>query len=275
MATTAQIPELVRQKLAAFEKIQDEFEQCFHFGQQVHGQKRFSTFPVEKIVYYFHSLWLCECKDRLLSIYKNIRRYEGRHCLELLRTWQGGSSAEVVTFLVRKLDMFPFGLITTQIEEARDHLGDEVLAHRLEHGRYVVLNRGMNLLQALDAVFSLARNDLLRDVRAACERYGHTPAQIEVQLIESETPLYAYRPHQLLAQRNMMLMNRLDIDVLSQSADQPGERTRNVRPANEPLPPYADHVINGYLPLLAPFYNNHLQQVRFTDRAERDRQMPM
>lgn len=265
MTTTTRVPELVQRKLEAFERMQAEFERCFSFDQEVHGQKRFPSFPVGKIVYYLHALWLCECKDRLLSIYKNIRRYEGRRCLELLQGWQAGQNAEVVAFLVHKLDMFPFADITAQIEEARNQREDEELARRLEHGRRIVLNRGMNLMRALEAVFALSQDDLLSEIRLACEQYGHTPAQIEAQLAELETPLYAYRPHQLLAQRNMVVMNKLDIDVLAQAADQPGERARPISPAAGPAAPFADQVIDGYLPMLAPLYNN-LQQVRFTDR---------
>ena len=115
MITAAQVPEVVQRKLEAFESIQAEFEKCFQFEQDVHGQKRFSSFPVGQVVTYLHALWVCERKDRLLSIYKNIRRYEGQRCLELLRGWQEGQSADVVAFLTRKLDMFPFATITTQI----------------------------------------------------------------------------------------------------------------------------------------------------------------
>src|SRR5713101_3850694 len=97
--TPGMISGLVNQKLAAFEQLQAEFEVSFHFVQDVHGQRRFLTFPVEHTVRYLHALWICECKDRLLSIYKNIERYEGRHCLELLRDWQEGDTANVVAFV--------------------------------------------------------------------------------------------------------------------------------------------------------------------------------
>lgn len=262
--TTTQIPELVKQKLAAFGRLLPEFEECFRFNQAVHGQKRFSSFSVGQVVYYLHALWVCDCKDHLLSIYKNIRRYEGRRCLELLRTWQEGRSSDVVAFLHYKLDMLPFADLTAQIEEARSQQGDERLAQRLEHGRMVVLNRGMNLMHALDAIFSLSRDDLLGEIRPACEQYGHTPAQIEQQLADMETAIYTYRPHQLLARQNMIAMNKLDVEVLSQTTDQPGERSRRVLPATEALAPFAEQVIDGYLPLLAPMYNNPLG-VRFVD----------
>lgn len=265
--TMAPVPELVAQKLAAFENIQAEFETCFHFVQEVHGQKRFSSFPVGRVVYYLHALWLCECKDRLLSVDRTIQRYEGRRSLELLRAWQEGQNAQVVAFLTHKLDMLSFADITAQIEETRHQRHEEKLAQRLEHGRLTLLNRGMNLLHALEAIFSLAENDLLNEVRPACEQYGHTPEQITAQLAELETPLYTYRPHQRLARRNMTLMNKLDVDVLSQNADLPGERSWRVRPSTEPFAPFADQVIDGYFPMLAPMYNN-LRQVRFIDRVE-------
>ncbi len=71
MATTSAMQELVNEKLAAFERLQPEFEACFHFVQLVHGQQRFNKFPLVNAVRYLHSLWVCECKDRLLSIYRN------------------------------------------------------------------------------------------------------------------------------------------------------------------------------------------------------------
>jgi hypothetical protein len=78
---------LAKQKLAAFERLQPEFEASFRFVQDVHGQRRFSAFPVIETVHYLHALWVCECKDRLLSIYRNTVRYEGHYCLDLLRRW--------------------------------------------------------------------------------------------------------------------------------------------------------------------------------------------
>lgn len=273
MATTTQIPALVEQKLAAFERLQPEFEACFRFTQEVHGQKRLASFPVAKVVYYLHALWVCECKDRLLSVYKNIRRYEGRRCLELLRAWQEGHNAEVVAFLTTKLDMLPFTDITAQLEAAHRQQGAQALAERLQHGRLVLLNRGMNLLHALEALFSLSDEALLIEVRSACQQYNHAPGQIEAQLAETEAPLYTYRPHQLLAQQNMVVMNRLDVDVLAQPADMPGERTGRADPPTEPLAPFAEQVIDGYLALRAPLYNNR-RGVRFVDRIEIERDTP-
>ncbi len=39
-------PTAAKQKLEAFERLQSEFEASFHFVQEVHGQRRFSAFPV-------------------------------------------------------------------------------------------------------------------------------------------------------------------------------------------------------------------------------------
>src|SRR5437660_520263 len=99
MASPLASEKLAKQKLQAFDRLQSTFEASFHFVQQVHGQKRFSTFPVMETVHYLHSLWICECKDRLLSIYKNIERYEGRQCLDLLWHWQEGDTSDIIAFL--------------------------------------------------------------------------------------------------------------------------------------------------------------------------------
>lgn len=270
MTTTTQIPVLVEQKLAAFERIQPEFEACFRFMQEVHGQKRLASFPVAKVVYYLHALWVCERKDRLLSVYTNIRRYEGRRCLELLRAWQEGHNAAVVAFLTARLDMLPFTDITAQLEAAHKQQGTKALADRLQHGRLVLLNRGMNLLHALEALFSLSDKALLIEVRSACRQYNHTPDQIKAQLAEAEAPLYTYRPHQMLAQQNMVVMNRLDAGVLTQTADMPGTRAGRADSPTGPLAPFAEQVIDGYIVLRAPLYNNR-RGVRFIDRVEMER----
>jgi hypothetical protein len=56
MASSPTNTSLARQKLAAFEQIQPEFERCFRFVQQVHGQERFAAFPVSETVRYVHAL---------------------------------------------------------------------------------------------------------------------------------------------------------------------------------------------------------------------------
>ena len=257
-------PELVKQKLEAFERLQDEFEASFHFVQNVHGQQRFASFPVADTVRYLHALWACECKDRLLSIYKNILRYEGSYCLELLRRWQEGETAGVVEFLNRKLDMLPFGDITRQVHEARYQYKNDGLARRLEHGRLVLLNRGMNLMQALDAIFAMPEDELVREVQGASAQYGHRPGQVEKQLAEMESPLYAYVPHQLLARRNMAVMNKLGVNVISRPAGLPGERSGRVLGPTEPPGPFAELVVEDYVVLTLPDHNNVLR-LRFVD----------
>src|SRR5574337_741284 len=122
---------LAKQKLAVFERLQPAFEVCFRFVQEVHGQQRFSYFPVAETVRYLHALWVCECKDCLLSMYKNIVRYEGQQCLTLLHRWQEGETADVVAFLHRKLDGLPFAELTRQVQEARIAHADDGLIRRL------------------------------------------------------------------------------------------------------------------------------------------------
>ena len=268
MEATSTTQKLINQKLAAFERLQSEFEVSFRFIQQVHGQKRFSSFPVDHAVRYLHALWVCECKDRLLSIYKNIKRYEGKYCLELLGVWQEGDNTDVVAFLQRKLDMLPFADLTRQYHEALQRGGEFGLARRLAHGRLIMLNRGMNLMHALDAIFALPEDQLVKEVHVACERYGHQPSQIQRQLTEMESPLYAYVPHQQLANRNMVVMNKLGVDVMNKPTDQPGQRSWRVLEPTEPLSPFAEHIIAGYQELGSPLHNN-IRGDRFIDRPER------
>ncbi len=267
MTTTQPMQELVKQKLKAFEQLQVEFETCFPFVQDVHGLKRFSAFPVADSVRYLHALWVCECKDRLLSIYKNIPRYEGRQCLELLQSWQQGEIADVVAFLNQKLDMLPFADLTRRIHEAQQQGQEDGLAQRLIHGRHILLNRGMNLMQALDVIFALPEDELVRQVQAACAQYGHRPEQIEQQLVDMDGPLYTYMPHQSLAQRNMVVMNKMGVNVTSKPADRPGHRSWRVLEPTVPTGPYAQQIIEGYLELTSPLFNN-IKDDRFIDHPE-------
>jgi hypothetical protein len=208
-------------------------------------------FQIDQVVRYLHALWMCERKDRLLGIYKNIPRYEGRRCLELLRLWQQGQHAEGVAFLLSQLDKFSFADATARIDAAREQQADKTLIQHLEYGRLVVLHRHINLLLALEALFTSAPDEQLKEIRRACEHYGHTPTQIEAQLAELETPLYAYRSHPLLAQQNMAMMNRLEIEVLSVASHQPGERFRQARTYATLAAPFAEQVIAGYQPFPA------------------------
>jgi hypothetical protein len=268
MKETGATEHLIKQKLAAFEYLQVEFEKCFHFVQDVHGQRRFPTFSVADSVHYLHALWVCECKDCLFSIYKNITRYEGRHCLKLLQGWQEGDTASVVDFLYRKLDMLPVAEITRQLHEALYQGNDKNLVRRLEYGRSVLLNRGMNLLHAMDAIFALQEDQLMIEVQTECMKYGHQPSQIREQVVDMDMPLYSYIPHRLLAQRNMAIMNKLGVDVMPKPTERPGQRLWRVLEPTEPISPFAEHVIKGYHELVSPLFNN-IKGVRFVDRTER------
>ena len=99
-------------------------------------------------------------------------------------------------------------------------------------------------------------------------QYGHHPSQLEGQLAEMETPLYAYVPHQVLAQRNMAVMNKLGVNVMDQPTDQPGQRSWRVLQPTEPPGPYAEHIIERYQELISPSHNN-VKAHRFVDRPER------
>lgn len=253
---TGRVSELTRRKLEAFALTEEDFVASFSFVQDVHGRRRFSSFPVANAVQYLHALYLCECKDRLLSVPKNnSQRYEGARCLELLRGWQAGHSADVIAFIHRKLDEQPFAELTRQIEAA-GRTGDAPLAQRLVSGRTVLLNRNFNLSYAMDAMFALDPEPLRAEVRAACAHFGHTPDTIERQLAELQSDLYAYAPSAVLARRNMLVMNRLGPYVMDADGDLPGKRTAHVRPPASPEPPYAEAIIAGEMTLLSMRWNN-------------------
>ena len=252
-------PDIVQQKLATFERLEPEFEQCFQFLEEVHGQKRFSVFPVEYTVRYLHALWVGECKTCLLSVARTVKVYEGRLCLELLQRWQeDGDTASDVDFLTRKLDTLPLAGLSRQIQVMqREHTNDN-LAKRLVYGRVVMLNRGMNLFRALDSIFALPEEELQNVVSMACERYGHRPEQIAQQLQELDSPLFAFVPHQVLAQRNMLVMNKLGVNVLSKPEDLPDRRSwwRSTSTSRVMLPSFAEHVVEPYLDMTSPNHNN-------------------
>jgi hypothetical protein len=256
--TTISLPNIVQQKLAAFEKLEPEFERCFQFLEEMHGQKRFSVIPVEYTVRYLHALWVGECKTCLLSVSRTVKVYEGRLSLELLRCWQeDGDTASIVGFLTRKLDTLPLEDISRQIQVIqRAHTNDN-LAKRLVHGRMVMLNREMNLFRALDRIFALPEDEIRKVVSMACERYGHRPKQIAQQLQELDSPLFAFAPHQVLAQRNMLVMNKVGVNVLSKPGDQPDRRScRGMSASGALFPPFADHVVAPYLDMTSSNHNN-------------------
>src|SRR5690348_7888345 len=98
-------PRLIAEKLAEFDRIRADVHKSFTFVQEVHGQQCFGSFPVTSTVRYLHALWVCECKDLLLSVPQSRSRYEGRRALELLCNWQAGETTNVVAFLEEKLNL--------------------------------------------------------------------------------------------------------------------------------------------------------------------------
>lgn len=266
---SGEIGPLAQRKLDAFARIEEDFAASFRFVQEVHGQRRFATFPVADSVRYLHALYICECKDRLLSIPKNIQRYDGGYCLELLRGWQDGRTADVVAFIHRKLDKLPFAELTRGIEAATQ-AGDAVHARRLTSGRMVLLNRNINLSHALDAIFALDPERLRAEVRAACARYGHTPDDVARQREELRSDLYGYAPSAALARRNMLLMNQLGPQVMDADGDRPGERTYRVQPPTSPVRSYAESTIPGAMTLTCMTWNNprHLDMANPPERLD-------
>ncbi len=240
----APAPRLIAEKLAEFDRVRAELHASFTFVQDVHGQRRFVSFPVACTVCYLHSLWICECKDMLLSVPRSRSRYDGQRALELLRNWQAGETADVVAFLEEKLELLPFFEITRGVQAAR-RSRDHALVQRLSHGRSVLLNRSHTLGHALEAIFALHPERLVREVRTACMQYGHSVEQCAAQLAKIQTPLYTYVRHPALARCNMLVMNTLGISVADNDADRPGRRTAFVQIPTSPHRPYAEHVIIG------------------------------
>lgn len=229
-------------KLNAFAAIEQEFIASFSFLQQVHGQRRFDNFPLAQSVRYLHALYICECKDRLLSVPHTASRYEGARCLELMRQWSLGESAGVVAFVHRKLDDQPYGEMTARIEETF-RAGDAVQARRLISGRAVLLNRNITLSHALDAIFAVDPERMARTIAPLCAKLGHTPKDIDRQLAEMRTNLYGFAPTSALARRNMLLMNHLGQSIMDMPGNHPGERTDRVLAPSSHHPSYAEEVI--------------------------------
>lgn len=254
--TTVNRNALTQAKLDAFAQIEDDFVASFSFVQEVHGQRRFDTFPLAQTVRYLRALYICECKDLLLSIPVSSSRYEGARCLELLRDWQSGVSAGVVAFIHRKLDDQPYGELTARIEEAM-HAGDTPLVQRLVSGRVVLLNRNITQSHALDAIFALDPKRAGAAISALCADVGLTPADIERRLVDLHTPLYSFAPSGSLARHNMLLMNRLGQRVMSATGDHPGERTRHVLSPTSPAPSYAEEAIVDQMTLVSLHWSGH------------------
>ena len=243
------IPPIVAEKLAAFDQLLPEFQASFPYVADVHGERRFERMQVAEVVRYLHALWVCDCKDMLLSVPRTARRYEGRRALQLLANWQQGEVADVVAFLQDKLDGLPFAEITRQwLAALRD--GDNQRAERLSHGRRILLNRGFNLHAALDAIFTPPLSDLLEQAAVASAALDHTPEQIARQLDAMESEAYAYYPHPDLVRRNMLVMNALGVQVTGDAADHPGNRTWKVEDTSLPAAPYAQTMIAGAVEML-------------------------
>lgn len=264
---SGEVDELSGRKLAAFERIEEEFLTSFMFVQDVHGQRRFTAFPVESTVRYLHALYICELKDLLLSILRTTGRYEGERCLRLLRGWQEGQTADVVKFIHRKLDHQPFAELSRQYEQAA-RLGSAQSANRLASGRLVLLNRNFTLSHALEAIFALEPEQLRVEVSALCEQLGHTPEAITRQIAELRTDLYSYAPSAPLARRNMLVMNRLGMRIIDADGDRPGERTNRVEPPISPTPPYAEETIPGEMTLVSMNWTGSRRLDRALSEAE-------
>ena len=242
-APSGKVDALSARKLEAFAEIEADFIDSFLFVQDVHGRRRFTSFPLADVVRYLHALYTCERKDRLLSVLKNIERYEGERCLRLLRGWQEGQTAEVVAFIHAKLDNQPFAEVSRHIEQA-EHVGDMRTARRLASGRMALLNRNVNLSHALDAIFAQETARLRAEVSALCARSGHTPDAINRQIVELRSDIYTYAPSAPLARRNMLLMNHIGIQI----AESDGE---SAPPPAAPAPPFAEEMIPGERTLIS------------------------
>ncbi|GCE16891.1 hypothetical protein [Dictyobacter kobayashii] len=274
MAARTDLPDLVVQKLAAFDQLQPEFERCFLFVEHIQGRQRFNSLSVADVVRYLHALWVSECKTSLLSISRTVKEYDGLFCLNLLQRWQEDEDvAAVVSFLYRKLDMLPIADITRQIQEAHRAGTRAEQIQRLVYGRQVMLTRQSNLIQMLDALFSLSPEELSHQVQQACASYGHLPAQIEQQRAAMQGPLYAFAPHQVLAERNMLVMNTLARQTVDRPANPSAQRTSPVQQSETYPQPLAETVIPNYQDMTSSAYNN-LMQDRFVEPSIAEHQSP-
>lgn len=259
-AATEESPtvQLIADKLDAFERIRADFDASFAYVQDVHGQRRFTSFSVTSVVRYQHALWICDCKDMLLSVPQGRSahsRYGGKRALEVLRSIQEGDTGDVVALLERKLGRMSFTEITRGFQAATQN-GDDALTHRLAHGRRVLLNRAHNLECALETIFALSPERLIRQARTACAQLGYTVPQIDAQLAALQTPLYGYVRHPALAACNMVLMNTAGVRVTDNDADRPGRRTWRVQFSPPAGRSYAEQVIVGATTLVSEWSNN-------------------
>lgn len=248
-----EIPPLVREKLAAFDGMMHAFQASFAYVEDVHGLRRFPRVPVAATVRYLHALWVCGCKDAILSVPPPLRS-DGRRALDLLLAWQGGTTADVVEFLEHKVVILPFAQLTRRVQEAQA-AGDTARGDRVRRGREILANRAVNVQRALEALFALSADQLGKEVCGACARYGHTPGRIREQQTLYDTPLYHYVPHPELAHRSMLVMNGLGVRIADVLADRPGRRTRRLSPVGRPFPAYADASIAHETTFAPPPYS--------------------
>lgn len=251
------VPDIVMEKLLAFDRLEARFTDCFQYVQQVQGERRFERMPIAATVRYLHALWVCECKDRLLTVPRTIERYEGVHVLRLLDGWQRGDAAAVVHYLQLKLGNPPFAEVARQWQEAQAADPSSPRAQRLAHGWRNIVNRAANLNAMLDAILGIPLTDSIEQARAACEALDLTPAGIAARLAALDTPLYAPFAHPVLARKNMVVMNAQGVLVTSVPADRPGGRTSAVRERTMPAGPYAEEVITGLIELTPPPYSTY------------------
>lgn len=252
------IPPLIREKLAAFDQLEPSFCESFRYVQQMHGEARFPSAPVAAIVRYLHALFVCHCKDGLLSVPTTTARYGHRFALDLLEVWQRGETLPVVEFLEAKMDprpILPFARELEAAETSAEAPAGTDEAKRLRHGLEILLNRMHNLYAALDTILGLPRQGLLDEVRGACVEFGHTPDEIRQEREWFATPLYSYVPHAELARRNMLVMNSVGVAITSELVDRPGNRTARVLPGRPPLAPYAENPLPNETEFTPPPYS--------------------
>ena len=115
----APLPRVITEKLSTIDRLSRDIRESFAHVQNVNGQRRFSSLSVASTVHYLHALWICECKDLLLSVPRSTSRYHGHRALTLLRSWQAGETGEVVAFLEYQLASRPSPALPTVYKQRR------------------------------------------------------------------------------------------------------------------------------------------------------------
>ncbi len=188
-------PNIIEQKLAAFDALLPEYIASFQFIQALQGQQRLDDFTIDTVVHYLHARWVLECKDRLLGTGGTLATHEGQHCLVMLARWQTGDTADIIEYLQHHLDTESLGVLSRQIQQASLSNGDDTAMIPLEQGRRVMLNRNLHFLRLIDTIVATPSEVLVQRVLDASARYGHAPAAIAHQLAAFETPLYGPARH--------------------------------------------------------------------------------